>query len=56
MEGFYKKKGGMRELLAKEKKELFLGQDIFLGVGGNSKGFIMQTDSPSSWVWRGPKW
>ena len=30
MEGFYRKEGGARELLAKEKKGLFLGQDIFL--------------------------
>ena len=30
IEGFYRKKGGARELLAKEKKELFLDQDIFL--------------------------
>ena len=28
MESFYKQKGGVRELLAKEKKGLFLGQDI----------------------------
>ena len=30
MEDFYRKKGGAREILAKEKKGLFLYQDIFL--------------------------
>ena len=30
MQGFYRKKGETRELLAKEKKELFVDQDIFL--------------------------
>ena len=32
MEGFYRKKDGVRELWAKEKKGLFLGQDS-LGEG-----------------------
>ena len=32
MERFYRKKSGVREQLAKEKKGLFLGQDIFWGI------------------------
>lgn len=39
MKGFYRKKGGARELLAKEKKGLFQEQDIF-GVGGEQEGFL----------------
>ena len=41
---FLRKKGGARELLAKEKKGLFLGQGIFFGWRrkGKGKGFIMQ--------------
>ena len=31
MKSFYRKKGGARELLAKENKELFLEQDTFFG-------------------------
>lgn len=33
MKGFYRKKGGAKELLAKEKEDLFLGQDIFFLEG-----------------------
>lgn len=33
MEDFYKKKHGAVELLAKEKKTSFLGQDLFWGEG-----------------------
>jgi len=32
MERFYRKKSGVWEQLAKEKKGLFLGQDIFWGI------------------------
>ena len=41
MKGFCRKKGGARELLAKENKELFLEQDTFLGgeMGRNHQHF-----------------
>ena len=34
MEGYYRETGGTRELLAKERKGLFSGQDTFWGGGG----------------------
>ena len=41
MKDFYRKKGGARELLAKENKQLFLGQDTFLnGNGKESRTFV----------------
>ena len=45
------KKVGSRKLLAKEKKELFIGQDIFFGEG-NGVGFIMQISFSSFGRWR----
>ena len=42
--------------LAKEKKGLFLGQDIFFAGKGNGKCFIMQIASSSSRGWRGSTW
>ena len=56
MGDFYTKKGGARELLAKEKKGLFLDQDLPFWGKGNGKGFIMQIASSSSREWRGPSW
>ena len=53
-EGFYREKGGARELLAKEKEGIFLVQDIIWGEG-NSKGFIMQIASSSSGGGEGPR-
>lgn len=51
MEGFYRKEGGVRELLAKEKEGLILDQTSFfllsLGLGGNGKGFIQHMVSSS---------
>ena len=56
MEGFYRKKGGERELLAKEKIIFRLGH-LFLEEG-NSKGFVMQIGSSwlgkAGWKGRGP--
>ena len=40
MEGFYRKKSGVRELLEKEEKGLLLGQDIFFFGRGKGKGFM----------------
>lgn len=48
MGGFYKKKCGARELLAKEKKGLFLDQDLPFWGKGNGKGFIMQIASSAA--------
>lgn len=48
MKGFYRKKGGARELLAKENKELFLEQDTFLGGNGEESPAFLETAS-SPW-------
>ena len=58
MGGFYRKKGGIAKLLAKEKRGIFLGQDIFFFGGGeeNGTGFIVQIASSSSGGWRGLTW
>ena len=37
MEGFYRKKDGVRELLAREKKGFFLSQYIFGGGGAMTR-------------------
>ena len=51
-EASYRKKGGVRELLAEEKKGLFLGQETF--QEGSGRGFIMQI-APSGGVWGGDR-
>ena len=38
-EASYRKKGGVRELLAEEKKRLFLGQETFFQGGRKWQGF-----------------
>ena len=45
MEGFYRKKDRVRELLAKEKKGLLLGQDIFW-VRGEGMARVLSHTSP----------
>lgn len=52
MEGFYRKNGGARELLEKQKKLFFLDQDIFC-EGREEQGFSHTDASSSSWGWRG---
>ena len=60
MEAFYRKKGRVRELLAKEKKGLFLGQQTFFLGGREWQGFY-HADCPFWGVlggkqrWRGPR-
>ena len=44
MEGFYRKKGGARELLTKEKR-LFLDKDIFFWGKGTARLFIKKIAS-----------
>lgn len=56
MKVFHRKKGGIRKLLAIEKKRLILSQN-FLGGGGRKgmgNGFIMQIVSSSYGIWRWP--
>lgn len=42
MEVFYKKKGGAKELLTKEKKRFILDQNIFF-TGDGTQGFFSYT-------------
>ena len=53
MEGFYRKKGRARELLAKGKKGLFFRPGFLLWEDENRKGFTMWIASSSSGGWIG---
>ena len=52
MEGFCRKEGQARELLAKDKKELFTARS--LPLGGRAEGLSMQIISSSSGGQRRP--
>lgn len=52
--GFYEKKSGARELLTKEKKKLFGGQNIFSLGEENTRVFIVKVASSFCGGWRGP--
>lgn len=54
MEGIYRKKGGVRELLLKEKNGLFGGWDVFSLGEEKRRVFIMQKASSFYEGWRGP--
>lgn len=51
MEGFHKKEGGVKKLLSKEKRGLFLGQDIFFLGGKEIQGFYHVDASSSCGGW-----
>lgn len=53
MEGLYRKKGGARELLTKEKRGFYSRTSAF-GNEEEGKDFIMQIISSFSERWRGP--
>ena len=54
MESLYRKKVEAGELLMKERKGLFLDQDVFLGWrGGKSMVFTLQIASSCCGAWRG---
>ena len=58
MEGFYRKMGGgMSDLSTKEKKGLFLGQDILFWLGRDWQGFLLYRLLLLSMGggWRGPR-
>ena len=45
LDGFYRKRGGARELVTKEKKGLFLDQDVLFGGKRTASALIMQIAS-----------